>query len=287
MLDGKKALFFSPQLLQIVLFFSRFGFDIHQWLFAILAALCLGMSKTGFTGLSMIGVTLMAEVWPARESTGVILPMLIFGDFFAVILFSRHALWPEVWRILPPAFLGVIIGFGIFRLLPGAVFGPVIGWTVLLLVVLQVWRRSAAGSQSLAQLSEQATALSGEDQSRRKPGNVFLRWSLGALAGATTMLANAAGPVMTIYLLAAGLSKYEFMGTSAWFFCLINLLKLPFSYSLGLINLTSLRFNLILLPGVALGALAGQRLLKLVPQLWFERLLLASAALAALRLISH
>ena len=75
MLDGKKALFFSPQLLQIVLFFSRFGFDIHQWLFAILAALCLGMSKIGLTGMSILGVALMAEVWPARESTGVILPI--------------------------------------------------------------------------------------------------------------------------------------------------------------------------------------------------------------------
>jgi uncharacterized protein len=112
----------------------------------------------------------------------------------------------------------------------------------------------------------------------------MVAWSLGR---ATTMLANAAGPVMTIYLLAARLAKYEFIGTSAWFYCLINLIKLPFSYSLGLINLNSLGFNLILLPGVALGALAGQWLLKIVPQLWFERLLLASAALAALRLIWH
>ena len=110
---------------------SGFGFDVHQWVFAIVAALCLGMSKTGFAGMSMLGVALMAEVWSARESTGVILPMLIFGDFFAVMLFNRHALWPEVWRILPPAFLGVVIGFGIFQLVPGAAFGPVIGWIVL------------------------------------------------------------------------------------------------------------------------------------------------------------
>jgi uncharacterized protein len=264
---------------------SGLGFDVHQWVFAIIAALCLGMSKTGFTGMSMLGVALMAEVWPARESTGVILPMLIFGDFFAVMLFSRHALWPEVWRILPPAFLGVVIGFGIFQLVPGAAFGPVIGWFVLVLVILQLWQRSAAASRSLARLSGETTTPSGEDQTGGKPGSVLLRWSLGALAGVTTMLANAAGPVMTIYLLAARLAKYEFMGTSAWFYCLINLIKLPFSYSLGLINLSSLGFNLTLLPGVALGALVGQWLLKVVPQLWFERLLLASAALAAVRLI--
>ena len=237
--------------------------------------------------MSMLGIALMAEVWPARQSTGVILPMLIFGDFFAVVFFNRHALWPELWRIMPPAILGVVIGFGIFQLLPGAIFGPVIGWIVLLLVGLQLWRRSAAASRSLAQLSEEPTASSVKDQGVGTPRRILLRWSLGALAGITTMLANAAGPVMTIYLLAAQLAKYEFMGTSAWFYCMINLIKLPFSYSLGLINLSSLSFNAVLLPAVAIGALAGERLLKIVPQLWFERLLMASAALAAVRLIWH
>jgi len=267
--------------------FSPYRFEIHQWVFAVVAALCLGMSKTGFTGMSMLGIALMAEVWPPRESTGVILPMLIFGDFFAVILFSRHALWPEVWRVLPPAVLGVVLGFGIFQLLPGAVFGPVIGWIILALVGLQLWQRSKAPSRRSKQLFGETVTSFSEEQSHGNIGRIMLRWSLGALAGITTMLANAAGPVMTVYLLAMRLAKYEFMGTSAWFYCIINLTKLPFSYSLGLINLSSLGFNLILLPAVAVGALAGQWLLKLVPQLWFERLLLASAALAAVRLIWH
>ena len=116
-------------------------------------------------------------------------------------------------------------------------------------------------------------------------GRVCLTWSLGALAGIATMLANAASPIMTIYILAARLAKYEFVGTSAWLFMIINVSKLPFSYALGLINLRSLSFNLLLLPAVTIGALAGRRLLKFVPQLWFERFLLFSAALAALRLI--
>jgi uncharacterized membrane protein YfcA len=110
---------------------------------------------------------------------------------------------------------------------------------------------------------------------------------LGALSGVTTMLANAAGPVMTVYLLAVGLAKYEFVGTSAWIFCIINLSKLPLSYTLGVINWHTLGFNLLLLPVVALGALFGRQLLKLIPQLWFEWFLLLSAFLAALRLIWH
>jgi uncharacterized membrane protein YfcA len=267
--------------------FSVYPFAVRQWILAVVAALCLGMSKTGFTGMSMLGIALMAEVWPARESTGVILPMLIFGDFFAVMLFSRHALWSEVWRVLPPAVVGVAIGFDIFRLLPATIFGPVIGWIILGLVCLQLWQRSEAASRPPEELPGEKVPPVNSDQHRGNLGLTSLRWSLGALAGITTMLANAAGPVMTVYLLMMRLAKYEFMGTSAWFYCIINLTKLPFSYSLGVINLNSLGFNLILLPAVTAGALAGRWLLKLVPQLWFERILLASAALAAVRLVWH
>ena len=265
--------------------FSAYPFAVQQWVFAVVAAICLGLSKTGFTGMSMLGIALMAEVWPARESTGVILPMLIFGDFFAVILFSRHALWPEVWRVLPPAVIGVVIGFGIFQLLPGTIFGPMIGWIILALVGLQLWQRSEAASRRLAELSGETVTSVNEDEDRGNVGRRSLRWSLGVLAGITTMLANAAGPVMTVYLLMMRLAKYEFVGTSAWFYCIINLTKLPFSYSLGVINLGSLGFNLILLPAVAAGSITGRWLLKLVPQLWFERILLASPAVAAVRLI--
>ena len=98
------------------------GFQTYQWILAVAAALCLGMSKTGFVGLNLLGIALMASVWPARESTGVILPMLVFGDFFGVAAFHRHALWPEIWRVLPPALAGVVIGFGIFQVLPAPLF---------------------------------------------------------------------------------------------------------------------------------------------------------------------
>ena len=200
--------------------------------------------------------------------------MLVFGDLFAVTFYNRHALWSEVLRVLPPALIGVLIGFFLFRLLPAGTFAPIIGWTILVLVLLQALQTANRLSSSQA---ESLTVRSWE--------RTLFFWSLGMMAGVTTMLANASGPVMTIYLLAAGLAKYEFMGTSSWVFCLLNLCKLPFSYALGLINGHSLTFNLLLLPAVAFGALLGKWLLTIIPQKWFERILLLSAALAALRLI--
>jgi uncharacterized membrane protein YfcA len=253
-----------------------------QWAMGSLAAMFLGMSKTGLTGMSLLGVALMAQIFPPRESTGVILPLLVFADLFAVTIFSRHALWSEVLRILPPAVFGVVIGFLIFQYIPSKHFGPVIGWMVLCLVAWHFWRRHQANRE--ARNSQKADGY-GAGSEEARPNARLVSYSYGTLAGATTMIANAAGPVMTVYLLSAGLAKYAFVGTSAWIFCLINLTKLPFSYALGVINRGSLWFNVFMLPAVVAGIFIGRKLLQLIPQIWFERVLLISAALAAAKLI--
>lgn len=246
-----------------------------------LAAIFLGMSKTGFTGVSLLGIALMAQIFPPRESTGVILPLLVFADVFAITIFNRHALWSEVLRILPPAVFGVVIGFVIFRLIPSKHFGPMIGWMIFCLVAWHFWRRHQTNQE--ARKSQKAGA-NGTDTVVRSSARP-VSYSYGILAGATTMIANAAGPVITVYLLSTGLAKYAFVGTSAWIFCLINLTKLPFSYALGVINRGSLWFNVLMLPAVVAGVFIGRKLLHLIPQIWFERVLLISAALAAVKLI--
>ena len=247
-----------------------------------LAAMFLGMSKTGFTGVSLLGVALMAQIFPPRESTGVILPLLVFADLFAVTIFNRHALWFEVLRILPPAVFGVVIGFLIFQYIPSKHFGTVIGWMILGLVAWHFWRRYQAKRQSR---NSQIAGANDKGTVGSRPNARLVSYSYGTLAGATTMIANAAGPVMTVYLLSVGLAKYAFTGTSAWIFCLINLTKLPFSYALGVINRESLWFNAFMLPAVVAGVFIGRTLLHLIPQIWFDRVLLISAALAAVKLI--
>ena len=108
---------------------------------------------------------------------------------------------------------------------------------------------------------------------------------MGLFAGFTMMIANAAGPVMTLYLLAMRLDKLGFLGTGAAFFLVINWIKVPFAVQLGIINTSSLSLNLWLLPAVALGALLGRPVVERVNQRWFENLALGFAALAALKLV--
>jgi uncharacterized membrane protein YfcA len=238
-----------------------------QWLLALLAALCAGVAKSGFSGVGMLTVLFMARVVPAYESTGIVLPLLICGDIFAVSAYRKHAKWSHILRILPPAFAGICTGYFFMQLIPRQIFGPVIGGIVLMMVALQYVRQFRPATFE------------------KMPHSREFAWVMGAWSGVTTMMANAAGPVMSLYLLAVNLSKYELVGTGAWFFLIINIVKLPFSQHLGLVNKTSLTLNLALVPLVFAGILLGRILIRHVPQKIFEQILLLSAGAASLRLI--
>lgn len=238
-----------------------------DWILAVLAAIGIGMAKAGFGGLGMLAILIMARVLPARESTGAILPMLILADIFAVYAYRQHAKGGLVLRMLPPAATGIVCGWLLMPHIPTKDFGPLIGWLTLALVVLVLIQKFAPRLMNLAV---------------EHPG---IAWPFGWLAGSTTMIANAAGPVMTIYLLACRLPKFEFVGTAAWFFFAINLLKVPFSASLGLINSASLTLNLWLAPAVVAGIFAGRWLLGKINQAIFEWLMIIFSLLGALRLI--
>ena len=238
-----------------------------EWILAVAAALGVGIGKAGLSGMSMFHVLVFAFLFGARASTGVVLPLLLIGDVAAVRTFHQHARWDYVRRMLPPACLGVVLAAWFMRDLDETVYRPVIGWVTLVLSILQfvrMYRRDWFGNVPHAR---------------------WFAWTLGILAGAATMLANAAGPVFAIYLMAVGLPKMEFVGTGAWFFFIINLFKVPFSVALGLIRGQTLMVNLILAPAVLVGVLAGRWLVERIPQRLFEHMLLGFAVLAALRLI--
>ncbi|MDD5261836.1 MAG: sulfite exporter TauE/SafE family protein [Methylacidiphilales bacterium] len=241
--------------------------NLNQWLLAMLAALCVGLAKSGFGGVGMFTILIMAWIMPAYESTGIVLPLLICGDIFAVAAFRKHAQWAYIWKLLPPALIGIVAGYFLMPRIPRTIFGPVIGWIVLMMVVLQSVRQFRPG------LFEKVPHTRG------------FAWMMGTWSGVTTMMANAAGPVMALYLLAVNLPKYELVGTSAWFFFIVNVIKVPFSSHLGLINSGTLAFNLALAPFVLAGIFAGRALIQIVPQKLFEQLLLLFAAAASVRLI--
>ncbi len=242
-------------------------FTPWEWLLATLAAFCIGFSKSGFAGSGLATVIIMAQLFGGLESTGILLPMLICGDVMSVFIFHQHARWTMIRRMLPPTIAGILVGYAVMRAIPSVQFKPVIGWIVLAMAVLQAIRRW------------QPRAL------ERMPHTRAFAWIMGGWSGVATMLANAAGPVMSLYFMAISLPKYELVGTSAWFFLIINVLKVPLSAHLGLIHGGTLLFDLLSLPAIAIGIFSGQRLIKIVPQNLFEALLLIFALIASMRLI--
>lgn len=244
-----------------------------QILWGVLGALCVGLAKGGISGLGIVAAPLFALVFPPKESTGLVLVILICADVVSVSLFRRHAVWAHIIRLFPFAALGVYLGYRAFKVLDSGQVGHMMGLILIGLVALQIWRREKTKGQP-----EKAAEL--------VPQSFWLVALTGVAAGFTTMIANAAGPVMILYLLAMGLPKMEFIGTSAWYFLTLNLFKVPFSYDLGLINTESLRVDAMFAPVAMVSVVAGRWLLKFIDQELFEKLALVFTFLAALKLLS-
>jgi uncharacterized membrane protein YfcA len=241
------------------------NFHAWEWFLAVLGALLVGVAKTGITGLSLLFVALFASIMPARRSTGVVLPLLILGDIVAFLSYRRHAQWGHVWRLFPWAAAGVVIGSIALGRMDDRAARLAIGVIVVGLAVMHLVRRARSG-----------------------PEAEHARWfapMIGILAGFTTIVSNAAGPLMVIYLLAMRLPKMEYMGTGAAFFLMLNLFKLPFMIALGLINSGSLLLNLALAPAVLAGTVLGRWLLGRINQHVFENIALVLTLAAGAKML--
>ncbi|MGW7074791.1 sulfite exporter TauE/SafE family protein [Streptomyces sp. NPDC054866] len=247
--------------------------DISLWEFAALAAaaVLVGFSKTAVSGANTVSLAVFAAVLPARESTGVLLPILIAGDVLAVLTYRRHAHWPTLWRLFPAVAGGVVVGTVFLMWADDAVVRTSIGAILLMMAAVTLWRRRVPADETEASHPSRGSRL-------KAP-------SYGVLGGFTTMVANAGGPVMSMYLLSAGFQKLGFLGTSAWFFLIVNTSKVPFSVGLGLIDAHSLLLDAALVLFVVPGALIGKAAVHRINQRLFERLVIGATVLGGLQLL--
>lgn len=226
--------------------------DLPLWKY-ILGAFCafnIGVAKTGMPGLGILAIPLfVVTVGDARLSAGWLLPILLSADVFAVFYYRRHAAAGRLFSLLPSVAIGLALGSFMLRF-DDRVLRPIVGGIILSMLLLYLIRKRSVNP--LPTEGKLYTAL------------------YGSFAGFATMIANAAGPVMNIYLLSKRLTREEFVATGAWFFFLVNLSKIPVYLNHGLISSKSLTFDAILLPASISGALLGRRLLALMPEKVFE-----------------
>lgn len=236
------------------------------WAIALTAAFILGISKSGIKGIAVIIVTLMALAFGAKESTGILLPLLVVGDAFAVIYYHRHAQWKYIISFLPWMILGILIGTLIGKDLPESSFKISMSVIILATVIMMFW------------------------WDRKKSENVPKHWTfsgfIGTLAGITTMIGNLAGDFSNIYFLAMRLPKNEFIGTAAWLFFIVNLIKLPFHiFVWNTIGPETLLIDLKLMPGILLGLMVGVQLVKVIKDQHYRKMILLLTAVGALLIV--
>ena len=238
-------------------------------LLLVLIGFLIGLSKTAIGGIGMVNAALLATILPAKESTGVMLVLLITGDLFAIGVYRKHVEWQVLRKLIWPVIAGVIVGAYFLAHSTDQSLKKTIGWIVLILVALYPVSQ---------RLQKQDVDIS---LKYPKP----LRIVLGYLAGFMSMVANSGGPPMSIYLLLRENTVLKFMGNNAWLFFMVNLFKLPFTLALGLLNFHSLYYILPAIPMVPLGAMLGRKVINKLNMELFQNITLVSAAVAGINLL--
>ena len=241
---------------------------ILAWAALALGAAVVGMSKAALPGVNTIAIALFAAALPAKQSTGALLVLLIVGDVFALLIHRRHARLRALLPLIPAVIVGILLGTAFLAFADNTWTKRVIGIILLLVIAVTLWRRR--------------TERRGDT---RPPGGRMMGVSYGALGGFTTMVANAGGPVMSMYFLAMRFPMREFLGTAAYFFAAVNIAKLPFSIGLGILTVPTLLVDAVLVPAVVLGAWLGEMLLTRMNQRFFDVAVIVVTILGAVYLL--
>ncbi len=234
----------------------------------LIVALILGMTKAGLSGISLATIPVMALIFGAKESTGVLLPMLIIADIMAVIYYRRNAVWKHILRILPWVGIGIFIALITGNIINDSQFKVVmvsVVWIMIILMILNDLRKNS--KQDI-------------------PDNHLFAGIMGLSGGFATMIGNSAGPVFNLYFLAMRLPKKEFIGTGAWLYFIMNLGKLPLQiFVWKTISINTILLNLVAIPVIAAGIFAGIHIVKLFPERVYRYFVIIATLVASVFLL--
>jgi len=240
-----------------------------HWVLGVLGAIFVGLGKGGLPGMGNITVALYLLILPdPKLSVGVLLPILSSADIVAVRIYRRHASWEHLRRLFPWAFVGLVVGYFSFQSLESQQVKFLIGGMLILFTMIHLIRNYAM-----------------KIDENNIPDNIVFRVIMGVLGGFATMIANAAGPIAAFYFLAMRLPKYAFIGTTAWFFLVVNLIKVPFMIDLGIINWTWIRFSVAMMPFAMGTTVLAPYIVKHINQKLFEGLIWFFIVVAGIKLV--
>ena len=243
-----------------------FQLSYFQWFLSFFGVFLLGLSKSGIKGVGVVIVLLMAFVFGGKSSTGILIPMMIVADIFAVIYYHRHTQWGLLKKLLPSMVIGVLIGVWFGNDISEQLFKQIMAIFILATVVIMV--------------------IMERKKNKNVPTNRLFSNGMGLLSGITSMIGNLAGAFASIYFLAMRLPKNEFIGTAAWLFFIINVFKLPFHiFVWKTVTVETVLLNVFLVPGVLLGFFIGIQLVKLIHNDLYRKFILLVTAIGAITIL--
>ena len=245
------------------------GYSLSNLQFAIilLVAILSGMGKAGLYGAGLISVPLMAFAFGSKDSTGILLLLLIIADLFAVVIYRRDANWKFLRQLLPAACVGIVVGTLLGAVIDDLTFQRVMGVVIVTCIVLMI-------RQELK-------------ESKQVPSWSAFAPTTGVMGGFTSMIGNLGAPVMAIYLLAMRLPKREFLGTAAWFFLTVNLIKVPFHvFAWGTLDTHAAMLAICFIPLVGLGVWFATFAVRYINEVLFRRIVIVMTLLSAIVLLT-
>lgn len=233
---------------------------------AVLAVFLVGLAKSGLlASIGVVGVPLLTLVMPARDAAGMMLPLLLVMDAIAVFVYRRDVNWKIFWILLPGAIVGTVIAWALSAVVTEAAVRLVIG-IIALMFVLDAWLPLRKKLEGLPPSRGWGTF-----------------W--GGVAGFTSFVSHTGGPPVQIYMLPLRLPPAIFAGTNAFFFAVVNTLKLVPYFTLGQLSATNMQISALLVPVAIGGMLIGVFLVRRIDTTLFYRIAYFLIFLLSLKLI--
>ncbi|HEY9049732.1 MAG TPA: sulfite exporter TauE/SafE family protein [Ohtaekwangia sp.] len=244
-----------------------FQFTTGDLLIFLLVAIFVGMSKTGVHGTGMISVPLLASVFGGQLSSGVMLPLLCIADVMGVWYYHRHASWSHLKKLFPWAVVGTILGTIVGGMIDDVVFKMIMALIIVASVIIMLWLERGRHKENI-------------------PDNKWFASLTGTTGGFSSMVGNLAGSVMAVYFLSMRLPKNTFIGTTAWFFMVMNWFKVPFHvFAWHTISWNTFMLDLIAIPLIAVGAFLGIVIVRNIPERLYRWFIIGMTLIAAIMML--
>lgn len=246
---------------------STFNLSMWQWSCLIICSFLVGFSKSGISGFQMPVIPIVAAIFGAKLSTGIILPILIVGDIFAIYYYKQHADWNKIRKLLPWTVVGLISGVIVGNFINDTQFKVFIAICVLICLVILIYTEK-------------------KQENLNVPSSRWFYALIGILSGFSSMIGNAAGALFNIYLLAMRFEKNDFIGTTAWFFFIVNLSKVPLQIVFWHnISTHTIFLTTLMIPAIGIGAALGVLVVKKIDEKYFRILINVTTLIGAIKLL--